>query len=148
MDSNLKMYIVNYLYTLASEAEIVYASKFPFLRSKFATSLINTCAFENAGIGLIKIIPGADMPLMTLNQARMVLQLAAIYGYSIDEDRIIEIVALVLAAFAMRYLSDYVKKTSGIKGFLVDGAAGFAATELLGNIAREYFASGYAIDGL
>lgn len=148
MDLDIKDKIVKWLYNFAYTAEIIYAAKFPFLRSKIATSLINSCSFENAGIGLIKILPGADLPLMTLNQARMILELAAIYGYSIDEDRILEIVTVVISAFGMRYLSQYVKKATPIAGFIVDGASGLIATQALGNIAKEYFASGMAIDGL
>lgn len=148
MDLNIKYQICNWFYDFAANYKIAYAAKFPFLRDIIADEIISHCAIQNAGIGALGIIPGADMPLMTLNQARMILELAAIYSYQIDEDRIIEIIVVVLSAFAMKYLSNYVTKTTGISKILVNGAFGFGGTQILGNIAKSYFASGLAIDGL
>lgn len=148
MDINIKDKLTDYIYSASETMEIAYAQMFPFLRTRIANNIIYTCSLENGGIGIIKILPGADMPLMTLNQIRMLLQLAAIYGYKINEDRVIEIISIVVAAFGMRYISNKVKKNSAIPKFLVDGTFGVSATVVLGNLAKEYFASGMAIDGL
>lgn len=121
---------------------------FPIMRNKVADNIINTCSFQNAAIGAISFIPGADMPLMTLNQARMILELAAIYNYPIDEDRIIEMVVLVISAFAMKMLSNYLTDNCKISKVVINGVFGFGGTQLLGNIAKSYFASGGAVDGL
>ena len=99
-------------------------------------------------MGVLKILPGADMPLMTLNQARMILELAAIYGYDISADRIIEIVVLVLGAFGMRALSNYINDNLPIPEIVVDAVFGFAGTELIGFLAREYFSRGLAPEAL
>ncbi len=135
-----------YIYSEASQ--IAYAAKFPFLRPPISNRVVNATAIENAGVGAIKIIPGADMPLMTLNQARMLLELAAIYDYDVNADRIVEIVALVLSAFGFKSLSKYVHKATPIPSFVIDAVFGFGGTMLLGRVAKEYFASGLAPEGL
>lgn len=75
--------MADWLYIYSEAVQVSYAANFPFLRSTISTRVINACAIENAGVGALKILPGADMPIMTLNQGRMILELAAIYGYSI-----------------------------------------------------------------
>ena len=40
---------------------------------------------------LVVFIPGADMPIMTLNQAKMLLQIAAAYGQPLSAERIKEL---------------------------------------------------------
>lgn len=148
MDINIKAKLADFAYRASETMEIAYAQMFPFLRGRIADNIIYTCSLENGGIGIIKILPGADMPLMTINQIRMLLQLAAVYGYKINEDRVLEIISIVAAAFGMRYISNKVKKSAPIPKFIVDGTFGVSATVVLGNLAKEYFASGLAIDGL
>ena len=62
-------------------------------------------AVQNAGIGLVPLLPGADMPVMTLNQAKMVLQIAAAYGQPMGKDRVKEVAPVVASAFACRALA-------------------------------------------
>lgn len=118
------------------------------MRSAISRRVINACSIENAGVGALKILPGADMPIMTLNQGRMIMELAAIYGYSISADRLVEIVVLVLSAFGLRALSNYVNDEVPIPEFVVDAVFGFGGTQLLGYATREYFARGLAPEGL
>ena len=54
--------------------------------------VIYRTAGQNALIGLAFFVPGADMPAMTLNQIKMVLSLAGIYGEKIDRERAVELV--------------------------------------------------------
>lgn len=148
IDFDIKSKISKWIYDLSLNSEVFYAAKFPFLRNICAYGIINSCTLENAGIGVLKILPGADMPLMTLNQVRMLLSLAAIYGYHVNEDRILEIVTIVASAFGMRKVSSILKNISKIPAFVVDGSMGLSATYALGIVAKEYFASGFAVDGL
>ena len=118
------------------------------MRPRISSALIHGASVQNGAVGGAKIFRGADMPIMTANQARMILELAAIYGYRLNEDRIVEIVGVVIYAFIMKYASKYVKDFSSLPDFAIDAVFGFAGTELLGIIAREYFSRGFAIDGL
>ena len=56
---------------------------------------------QNAGVGLVVFIPGADLPIMTLNQAKMLLQIAAAYGEPMGKERVKELAAVVGGAFAL-----------------------------------------------
>lgn len=148
MDLSIKRKFSDWLYIYSEAVQISYATHFPFLRSAISRRVINACSIENAGVGALKILPGADMPIMTLNQGRMIMELAAIYGYSISVDRLVEIVVLVLSAFGLRALSNYINDEVPIPEFIVDAVFGFGGTQLLGYAAREYFAYGLAPDGL
>ena len=148
MDKDIKIKIYKWFYSFADSYMIAYSSKFPFLREGTAKKVISTCSIENAGFGLLNFVPGIDLPLITLNYAKMVLRLAAIYGYKINEDRIPELVALLLTSFAMKYAKKTIDKAKGINKFLLNGTFSYGGTQLLGNIAKSYFASGQAFDGL
>jgi len=49
---------------------------FEFVRRAVARDAVKRCAWQNAAIGVVMFVPGTDMPLMTLNQGRMLLQIA------------------------------------------------------------------------
>ena len=64
-----------------------------------------TNAAQNAVIGAVVIMPGADMPAMTTNQIRMVLKIAAAYGEELGLERAIEILSVVGTGFVLRALA-------------------------------------------
>ncbi|MCL2525793.1 MAG: hypothetical protein FWE46_01895, partial [Coriobacteriia bacterium] len=47
-------------------------------------------------------LPGADLPVMTLNQVKMALQLAFIYGEELTLQRAAEAAVVVLSAYGSR----------------------------------------------
>ncbi|WP_288662406.1 hypothetical protein, partial [uncultured Eggerthella sp.] len=63
-----------------NDKRLAFALAFPFVRKPLSLEAVNSTALQNAGVGLLVIIPGADMPVMTLNQAKMLLMIAAAYG--------------------------------------------------------------------
>jgi len=87
------------------DKRLALAIAFPFVRRPLARDAVQTTAIQNVGIGLVPILPGADLPVMTLNQAKMVLQIAAAYGYAMDKDRLKELGACVGSAFLFRTLA-------------------------------------------
>ena len=62
------------------EKRLAFAQAFDFVRKPLSMESVRSTAFQNAGIGLVIFIPGADFPIMTLNQTMMVIQIAAAYG--------------------------------------------------------------------
>jgi uncharacterized protein (DUF697 family) len=97
---------------------------------------------QNAVIGAAFFLPGADMPAMTLNQARMVLSLAGIYGEDIDRDRALELVGLLGIGLGMRALArSFLRSAPGI-GVLIKAGTGFTGTLAVGFAAMRYFESG------
>ena len=148
MDNSLKSKIVDWMYIYSDAAQVSYALNFPFLRPAISRRIINACAIENAGLSMLKILPGIDMPLCIANQVKMLLELAAIYGYEISVNRIVEIIFVIASNIGLRELSSYVSGKVPVPKFLIDGTFGLAGTELLGLAAREYFSRGLAVDGL
>ena len=103
---------------------------------------------EVAGIGLVLFIPGADMPLMTLNQAKMLLQIAAAYGEPMSAARVKELAAIVAGGFACRSVARQVAGAVPAIGWAVKAGVGYAGTKGMGLAAVEYFERGGNIAGL
>ena len=64
---------------------------YPIFRRAVCEEVIRKNARQNAVIGALPI-PGADMPVMTANQGRMVLNIAAIHGEALSVDRAQELI--------------------------------------------------------
>ncbi len=70
---------------------LALATNFAFMRRAVAEEAIKATSFQNGVVGLVMVIPGADLPIMTANQAKMVLQIAAAYGEPLGAERIKEL---------------------------------------------------------
>ena len=69
------------------------AAALPAVRRTYCDHVVLTNAAQNGVIGVVVIMPGADMPAMTANQIRMVLKIGAAYGEELGLDRAIEILS-------------------------------------------------------
>lgn len=124
------------------------ALAFPFVRRPLALETVGATAAQNAAIGAAAFIPGADLPLMTLNQAKMVLKVAAAYGEPMDAARVKEVAAVVASAFAWRSAARAAAGALPAVGWAVKGAVGYAGTLALGRAAIEYFEGGGGLVGI
>ncbi len=88
-----------------SGKRLALASNFALVRRAVAVEAVKATSFQNGVIGAVMIIPGADLPIMTANQAKMVLQIAAAYGVPLGTERIKELAAVVGGAFTMRAIA-------------------------------------------
>jgi len=116
----------------------------PWLRPAVVARLVRRTAVENGFIGALIFVPGADMPIMTVNQIRMVLRVAVAYGYRVEPKRAPEILATVAAGLGWRALAHQGLKWVPAAGWAVKGAVGFTATVALGRAAAAYYSSGAA----
>ena len=124
------------------EKRLAFANAFGCVRRPLALESVNETAVQNAGIGVVAIIPGADMPLMTLNQVKMLLAMAAAYGEELSLSRIKEILAIVGGAFACRSVArQAIGVVPGI-GWVVKGGIGYIGTVAMGHALIEYFEKG------
>ncbi len=128
--------------------KLAFARAFSFVRRPLATEAVTATSVQNAGIGAFMFIPGADMPIITLNQVKMVLQIAAAYGQPMTADRLKEIAFVVAGAFACRSIARQGAGLVPALGWAVKGAVGFAGTEAMGRAVIEYFEGGGNISGL
>jgi len=87
------------------EHRMALAKDFTFMRPALAADTIQATARQNAVIAAVFFMPGADMPVMTLNQVKMALQLAFIYGGELTFKRVAEAAFVVVSAYVARATS-------------------------------------------
>lgn len=116
---------------------ICAAANFPFCRDAEVARLTNRCAFENAAVGAVDLVRGADLPIMASNQAKLVLDIAAAMGSSPDALTAAELAGVVGAAFAYRGVARVACRGVGPLAFLVRAAVAYGGTALTGYVASQ-----------
>jgi uncharacterized protein (DUF697 family)/CheY-like chemotaxis protein len=124
------------------EKRTAIAHNFEFVRRAVAREAVQATAWQNAAIGGLAFVPGADMPLMTLNQGKMLLQVAAAYGQQLGPDRIKELAALVGGGFLFRTLARQALTLVPGFGWAIKAGVGYTGTVAMGNAAIAYFEQG------
>lgn len=150
-DENMKVLssrMGNWIVSAIEGKDLAFAMAFAFVRRPLADDAITATSIQNAAVGFVPFIPGADMPIMTLNQIKMVLQIATAYGQPVDADRAKEILAVIGGAFVSRHIVRTCTKVIPVAGWVFSGAMGFAATEAMGRAMIEYFEAGGDIVGV
>jgi uncharacterized protein (DUF697 family) len=115
------------------------AARLPVLRRAVCDELIRTFARKNAIIAAAVFIPGVDLPVLTLNQARLVLRIALAYGQEIDKDRALELLAVLGVGFGLRTVARELLDLVPVAGWAVKSAVAYAGTRALGEAAVRYF---------
>ncbi len=118
---------------------LALARNFAFMRRAVAEEIVKTTSIQNAMVGVIAIVPGADMPIMTANQAKMLLQIAAVYGQPLGVDRVKELAAVVGGGFLLRAVARQALVAVPVLGWAVKGGIGYTGTYAMGHTAIGYF---------
>jgi len=126
---------------LLGEGGTSLAARLPVLREPVCEAMIERFSRQNGIIGAAFFVPGADFAVLTLNQIRLVLRLAAAYGIEVDQSRLPEVLATVGAAFGLRALARQLLGAVPVAGWLVKGGVAYAGTRALGEAAHRYFAA-------
>jgi len=124
------------------EKKLALCANFAGARKHAAKDVINHTAWQNGAIAGVVIIPGADMPILTGNQIKMVLELAAIYGKQMTFARAKELIAVVGAGFTFRTLARELLGLVPGPGWTVKAAIGYAGTLAMGRAAEQYMIHG------
>lgn len=124
-----------------SDKKLAFALCFPFVRKPLALDAVKATSAQNAAVGAVVIIPGADMPVMTANQAKMILQIAAAYGQKMGLERAKELLGVVAGAFALRTAARQVVSVVPGFGWAVKGLIGYTGTQAMGHAAIAFFES-------
>ncbi len=114
---------------------------YPIFRRAVCWKIIHKNARQNGIIGTLPI-PGADMPAITANQGRMVLNIAAAHGEEISLDRARELLGVLAAGLGLRALARQILKLVPVAGWAASGAIGYAGTLAMGQTALRYFERG------
>ncbi len=122
------------------------ASGLPAFRPHVTEYLIEHAARRNARISLLIFIPGADMPVLTATQMRLVLRIAACYGEEIGQQRAIELLGVLGAGFGFRAVARSMLDFVPIAGWALQSAIAYAGTRAVGQAAVEYFEHGAVAD--
>lgn len=120
----------------ATDKRLALAAGFPFCRRAVADALVSRCALENAVVGAVTLIPGSDFPVMTANQAKLALDLAAAYGRDIEPARAAELAAVLAGGLAWRGVARALLGTIPGVGALLKAGVGYGGTMATGNALR------------
>lgn len=117
------------------------AARVPLLREAVSDQLVASFARKNGIVAAAVWIPGADLPLLTLNEVRLLLRLAQAHGVAGDvRDRLPEVAATIGAGFGLRALARELLDLIPGAGWVLKGAIAYGGTRALGEAARIRFA--------
>lgn len=116
----------------AGEAAWGLARGLPVLRRPVAQALVRRYARQNAAVGAAVFVPGADLPVLTLNQLRMVLRIAAAYGVELAGARALALAGVAGAGLGLRALARRAAGLAAFPSFALKGAVAYGGTLALG----------------
>jgi len=122
------------------EAATDLAARLPVLRDAVCEHLIAAAAKRNALIAAAVFVPGVDMPILTLNQARLVLRIALAHGETVDQSRFAELLGVVGLGFGFRAAARVLLDVVPVAGWALKGAVAYGGTKAVGEAAVRYFA--------
>jgi uncharacterized protein (DUF697 family) len=115
------------------------AARLPVLREALVDELIRAYARRNGLVGVAVWMPGLDMPILTLNQIRMVLRIAIAHGHEVDASRLPDVLGVVGAGFGFRALARQLLLAIPFAGWATRGAIAYTGTRAVGEAARRRF---------
>jgi uncharacterized protein (DUF697 family) len=126
----------------ADETGHQLAARLPALRPAVVESIVKGFSVQNGVLGVAIFIPGADFPVLTLNQIRMVLRIAAAYGEELDRQSALEVLSVVGVGLGFRAVSRQLAAVVPGLGWAVKGGIAYAGTRAIGEAAAAFFAAG------
>jgi uncharacterized protein (DUF697 family) len=130
--------------SLTEENGYGLAARLPVIREAVVEAIVRRFSRQNGILGVAIFVPGADFPVLTLNQLRMIFRIAAAHGEEIDRERIPEILAVVGAGLGFRTVAREALGFVPGLGWAVKGGIAYAGTKALGKAATAYFEQGGA----
>jgi uncharacterized protein (DUF697 family) len=121
------------------ESATPLAARLPVLREAVCEELIRKFSRQNGILGVAVFVPGADLPILTANQIRLILRIADAHGFEIDRKRIPEVAAVIGSAFGFRALARKAIGYVPVVGWVVKGGIAYVGTRALGEAAVRYF---------
>jgi uncharacterized protein (DUF697 family) len=115
------------------------AGRVPLLRAAVSEQLVESFARKNGLVGAAVFIRGADLPVLALNEIRLVLRLAQAHGKESGVERLPELVATVGAGFGLRALARELLGLITVAGWALKGGIAYGGTRALGEAARARF---------
>jgi uncharacterized protein (DUF697 family) len=123
------------------EEATALASRLPVLRSAVCDYLVASFSRRNGLIAAAVFVRGTDMPVLTLNQLRLVSRIAAAHGETLEGERMSELAAVVGVGYGFRATARQLLEAIPIAGWAVKATVAYAGTRALGEAARKRFAA-------
>jgi uncharacterized protein (DUF697 family) len=118
------------------EEGALLAAQLPLLRRAVCEQLVSSFARKNGVFAAAVFVPGADLPVLALNQTRMLLRLEQAYGLEIDaRESAPELLAPVATGLGLRAIARELLAVVSVAGWAVRGAVAYAGTRALGEAA-------------
>ena len=136
--------VADLIASLTEENGYGLAARLPVLREAVVETIVRRFSRQNGILGVAIFIPGADFPVLTLNQLRMVFRIAAAHGEEIDRERIPELLAVVGAGLGFRTVAREALGFVPGLGWAIKGGVAYVGTKALGKAATAYFEQGGA----
>jgi len=111
---------------------LTLAGCFPFIRAAKTGQLIGACAMTNAIVGALALPSAAQMPIMTLNQAKMAIDINSIHGIEELSQQAPAIVAVAGAGLVYRQVARMILKRFPKLGIIAKAGVAFAGTFVTG----------------
>ncbi len=124
LQANLSQWVAD----AAGEKAIAFAANFPFCREPVVRSLVRDAALQNAAVGAVDVIHGADFPIMTVRQAKLALDIAAAHGRRVDLSCVADVAGVAGAGLAYRAVARALEAAVPLPNWMVRSAMGYAGT--------------------
>jgi len=115
------------------------AARLPVLRKAVVDALIAAAARRNGLLAAGPGSPGADMPVLTLEQVRLTAAIARAYGVEASRERVLEAVGVVGAGYGLRAVARRALGRTPAPDWAVRGAVAAGGTIAVGEAARTAF---------
>jgi uncharacterized protein (DUF697 family) len=115
------------------------AARLPVLRDAVVDRLIAQFSRQNGIVGAAVFLPGADLPVLTLNQIRLLMRIADAYGFELDRRRIPEVLGVIGGGLGLRAVARSLLGVVPVVGWVVKAGIAYGGTRALGEAARRYF---------
>ncbi|MGI9657879.1 MAG: hypothetical protein ACR2OD_03140 [Gaiellaceae bacterium] len=115
------------------------ARALPHFTDPVSKMIIRHYSRLNGLVGAAAIIPGADLPVLTLNQLRMVARLAGAQGIELDAKRLIELAVVVGASLGLRGVARTALGLLPGPGRAIKGGVALSGTTAIGEAALRRF---------
>ena len=109
------------------------------LRDAVVEILVERFSRVNGTVGALVFVPGADMPVITLNQIRLVLRIAHAHGVGVGQERAPEVLAVLGSGFALRTLARQAVELVPFAGWAVKAGVAYGGTRAIGEAAKRYY---------
>jgi uncharacterized protein (DUF697 family) len=120
---------------------LTLAARLPVVRAPLIEWLIESAARRNALIAAAIFIPGADFPVLTVTELRLVLEIALASGYQVGLTRVPELAGVVAAGFGSRQIARTLVDGIPVGAFALQAMVAYTATRAIGEAAKTRFAA-------